>query len=144
MSEALVKIERSMRKYYPLAAAGLGVLALSGCTSVEEAVAAKTPVERVTFDYVITDALLDDIFRSSQCLYGTAFSAENGFENGTTASYNTETDILTLTASNNEQLLLTGFDQDEHTVAPVDAASQAIFDSYGCEVEPYHQDSTTE
>lgn len=92
------------------------------------------PVDRFEHDYI------DD---QSDCLYKSAWDTGAGNRGKLSVSppshkFDSETGILTITpVSGEDELQLTGFDQNSHTLAPVGEEDKDIFSSKGCEVENY-------
>lgn len=114
----------------------MGSAALSGCTSSSDSyyewLGNMLPVER--YDHEYGNGMQSD----KDCLALTPFDAHAlGSKNEPTALFDRETGILTITATNGEQLRMTDFDQLDHTPSPVDVPSEQIFAAYGCEVIDY-------
>lgn len=121
--------------------AGLSAAALTGCSSDYDALEA-SPVKRFTADYIWLAPIDGGNGSTDMCLDKTAYDV-NGGDYGRSSftppatSFDIENDILTITPQQGEPLKMTGFDQDETVVYPVDETSKSILDAYGCEIVAY-------
>lgn len=142
MSEKIVSKEKCRVLLYPTILI-LGGIGLTGCSEIDATTL--NPVERVAYEYIDMSNGLEDsqpFNNTIGCLNGTAFDVTAGDRGKASflppsASYDAELDVLSLTSAQGQVLNLEGFKQFEHTVTAVDAESQKILDSYGCEVGEY-------